>query len=118
MNDSTSRRKQQMDLFTRDKVFSLFNHYYDQALEFTNERLLFSLKNMKSNRIKKNEEERTRKNRNIRRRLHSRFFTRFSLFFRSFGCAFVFSLNFTAVDNLFVCSRKTCSVAKFDYIYI
>jgi hypothetical protein len=102
MIQEDNNKKQQMDVFTRDKVFSIRS-------------LLWSSSNLRSNgccshsrtwRViekKKEDEERTRKSRNIRRRLYSQIFSPVLFFFRSSGCAFVFSLNFTAVDNLFVC---------------
>jgi hypothetical protein len=73
-------------------------------------RLLFSLKN---NRKKKTKREQGRVVTYVAAFIYD--------FFPFVWMCFVFSLNFTAVDNLFVCvcicSRKTCSVAKFDYAY-
>ncbi len=103
-----------MDLFARDKVFSIRS-------------LLWSSSNLRTNGccshsrtwriIEKKEEERTRKSRNIRRRLHSRFFPQVFFFVRLDVLLFSpWTLQLLIICS-YVCSRKTCSVEKFDYIY-
>ena len=128
------QQQQQMDLFARDKVFfSIWSLLWSSSricqtngcCSHSRMRRVIEKKRRRRTRTRKGRKKPTkekkrgiRKNRNKHRRFHSRNFFFFSDVFRSSRGAFVFSLNFTAVDNLFVCSCKTCSLAKFDYIYI